>query len=136
MAGRTIWENVIIFVLLGVVVCFITPIIQAIVYKTQMSAAESNTESLVKIAKELYADLNREREVNLPFTVSFNEDQTYNLYENTTKIAENQSLTSGETPTSGNIIIDQNGDTTAKNIQFGNIVCNLEGEQVICTRNK
>jgi len=35
--GKNIWENVIIFVLLGVVVCFLTPLIQGIFYKSKIS---------------------------------------------------------------------------------------------------
>lgn len=133
--GKNIWENVIIFVLIGIVICFLTPLIQGIFYKSQVSGAKTSAETLVHIARVLYQDMSLEREIVLPFTVQFRENKTYDLYENTTKIASNQLVEKGERPTAGSIVIDQNGDVRAQNITFKDIVCNQEkGKEMICTR--
>ncbi len=133
--SEKIWENVIIFVLLGIVVCFLTPIIQGIFFKTQLSGAKSSAEKLVDTAKLLYQDQSLYREISLPFTIQFRENKTYDLYEKTSKIADNQLLDKGQRPTGGSIVIDINGDVTVQNITYGNIVCNMEkNKEMICVR--
>jgi len=133
--GKNIWENVIIFILIGVVICFLTPLIQGIFYKSQVSGAKTSAVTLVHVARVLYEDMSLEREIVLPFTVQFRENKTYDLYENTTKIASNQLVEKGQRPTGGSIIIDQNGDVRAQNITFKDIVCNQEkGKEMICAK--
>lgn len=135
--GKNIWENVIIFILIGVIICFVTPIIQGIFFSTQLSNAKSNATELVKMSRILYGELSLRREVVLPFSIEFNEDGTYNLYENTTKIADKQILTNGKGPKSGTIILDENSYVTAKNIRYGDIVCQKETTKTVnCFRQK
>jgi len=133
--GKNIWENVIIFVLLGVVVCFLTPLIQGIFYKSKISGAKTSAENLIDTAEILYQDLSLYREVVLPFTVQFRENKTYDLYENTTKIAANQLLEKGQRPTNGSIVIDSDGGIYAQNITYNDIICNMEkNKEMVCVR--
>ena len=133
--GKNIRENVIIFVLLGVVVCFLTPIIQGVFYKSQLSGAKTSAQELVATAKILYQDMSLYREVVLPFTVQFRENKTYDLYENTTKIASNQLLEKGKRPTNGSIVIDSNGNVYAQNITYDDIICNMQkNKEMVCVR--
>ena len=135
--GKNIWENVIIFVLLGVIVCFLTPIIQGIFYKSQVSGAKTSAEELVDAAQIVYQDLSLTREVVLPFTMQFRQNKTYDLYENITKIADKQLLEKGKRPTNGSIVIDKNGNVSAQNITYGDIICNMEiNKEMICVRQK
>ncbi len=135
--GKNIWENVIIFVLLGVVICFLTPIIQGIFYKSQVSGAKTSAEELVDAAQIVYQDLSLTREVVLPFTMQFRQNKTYDLYEDTTKIAAKQLLEKGKRPTNGSIVIDKNGNVSAQNITYGDIICNMEtNKEMICVRQK
>lgn len=133
--GKNIWENVIIFILIGIIICFITPLIQGIFYKSQLSGAQTSAKELVVVSRILYQDLSLSREVVLPFTVQFRENKTYDLYENTTKIADRQLLEKGRKPTAGSIVIDTAGEVYARNITFGDIVCNKDkGKEMTCIR--
>ena len=122
-SGKTIWENVIIFILFGVILCFLTPIVQNIFFKAQLKSAKSATEEAIHLTNTLYGELNILRDVSLPFTLSFNKNGTYNLYEGTTKISDNQLLEKGKAPTSGSVILDKDAEVTVTNMTFGKVIC-------------
>jgi len=133
--GKNIWETVIIFILLGIIICFLTPIIQTIFYSSQVSNAKANANEIVSAASVIYQDLSLERQVVLPFTLEFNEDGTYNLYERTTKIVANQTFEKDKGPSSGTVTLDENGEVSAKNITYKDIVCNRKKNKPMeCTR--
>ncbi len=136
--GKNIWENVIVFILLGIIVCLVTPIIQGLFYNSQVSGAKSSAEELVSSISILYGNFSMEREIVLPFTMQFRENKTYDIYEDTTKISSNQLLEKGNKPISGSIVMDKNGEIYAQNITYDNgIVCNMEkGKEMQCVRTK
>ncbi len=135
--GRTIWETVIIFVLIGVAIVFITPIIQKIAFDSQLSTAKTSAEDLMKQLSVTYEEYSLSREVFLPFMLEFNENGTFDLYEQTTKVANNQLLEHGKKPDAGQVILVENGETIIKNLVYGQIICNKEAnKQVECYREK
>ena len=119
MGNSKIWENVIIFILIGIAIIFITPIIQGIFLRSQISSAKIGVETVVKSTKVLYERHSLDREVLLPFVVEIQKDGKYDLYEQSSKIATGLTLDiKGEKPLSGRVIIDRDGATYARNVEF------------------
>ena len=138
MGKSKIWENVIIFVLIGIAIIFITPIIQGIFLKSQISSAKIGVETVVKFTKVLYERHSLDREVLLPFMIEIQKDGKYDLYEKSSKIATGLALDiKGEKPLSGRVIIDRDGAVYARNVEFRNAICNMEKDEVVvCARKQ
>lgn len=136
--GNKIWENVIVFILLGIVIILVVPIVQGIFVKSQVSGAKTSAEAAVKTAEVIYESYSLDREIVLPFTVEFKKGGKYDLYENITKIASDQVLDmNGKKPLSGTVIIDTDGATYAKNIGYSGILCNMDKDRImVCARKK
>ena len=125
--GKSIWENVIVIVLLGVIACFLAPIIINMYFTSQINSMSSNTTELLDDIAVIYGQYSISRDVNKPFTMSFNADGTYELYERTTKIASNQKLETGSfAPMGGSIILNEAAEPRASNIMYKNVLCNSQ----------
>ncbi len=125
-SGKTIWENVIVIVLIGVIVIFLAPIVEKIIYEVRISGITTVATKLTDEVNVMYSKLSMTREVNFPFTVEFNKNGTYNLYENVTIIERGQKISGIERlPSGGSITIDENADVSAYNIAYDDIICNM-----------
>ncbi len=135
-SGRTIWENVIVIVLIGIIAIFLAPIVEKIIYEVRISSTTTKATNLAEEINVMYSKLSMTREVGFPFTVEFNKNGTYNLYENAKVIERNQFMGSMEKlPSSGSITIDENAVVSAYNIVYGDVICNMEKKSTMkCIR--
>lgn len=122
--NQKIWENVIVFILIGIVICMVTPIIQLIFFKSKISGAESNAENLIDMVELLYAKASMNAQISFPFIVIF-DDGNYTVYSQTETNIINETIDfDGELPEAGAIIMYNDGSMSASNLTFGDIVCN------------
>ena len=67
--NEKIWESVIVIVLIGIIICLLTPIVQAIIFTSKVSSTETSAENLVNTVEILYAKASMSTQVSFPFIV-------------------------------------------------------------------
>ena len=126
-SGKTIWENVIVIVLIGIIAIFLAPIIENMIYKAKVSSATTSANILVSQANIIYTRLNMTRTVGLPFMIDFNDDNTYDIYEDIVITARNKKMDGvKKLPDKGSIVIDKGMQVSVRNLSYGDVVCNMK----------
>lgn len=122
--NEKIWESVIVIVLIGIIICLLTPIVQAIIFTSKVSSTETSAENLVNTVEILYAKASMSTQVSFPFIVIFDKGN-YTIYSQTEKNIINETINfEGKLPDAGAIIRYNNGTMSASNLTFGDVICN------------
>ena len=70
MSNRVL-ENIIIITLIGVIFCLVFPIVQRIIYKSDLEGVKASVYGNIDSVKLLYLTESNSDEIDLPFTVVF-----------------------------------------------------------------
>lgn len=125
MKGNKILENMVIFVLIGVVVIMLWPVLQKMFERAQIDAAENKVYTLVDNVKNLYLEENQNAfsEVSLPFTVIF-KDGSYKTICSGSEV-ELETKLKGKLPISGTILYGADSELSVINLEYKNFVCSM-----------
>ena len=135
MSNKTL-ENIVICILVGIVLCLLLPVVQKIVYKSQLEGAESSANGAIASVQVLFTKANLNEEIPLPFKVKYTKNG-YQTYARDKKIKLHTTITNdGEDPIDGEISISLTGDIVVKNLKFSHFTCNKETLKPLeCKRN-
>lgn len=135
MKERTV-EAIMIFVVIGISIIILFPIVQGMIYSSQQSGVESSAHGSIAAVQTLYAEASLKETVELPFTVVFSKDG-YGAYNGAEKIkVKNKITNSGTSPTEGQITIEITGKITVKDLKINKFTCNKgTNNEVKCKRN-
>lgn len=119
-------ENIIIIVLLLVICCFLFPIVYRTILNSEKGGAKSHVYVIIENVKVLYLNevADMENEINLPFTVEFNEN-SYKTYYNNQEVQLKYNLKEEKIqPTSGKITWETGDGISVTNLHYKNYICN------------
>ena len=136
LSNKTV-ENIFVIMLIGIIICFVFPIVQNTIYKAQLSGIESSVYGNISSVELLYIKANNNNEaLGLPFTVKYTED-AYIAYVGNKEYSLSESLTvKGRKPISGKIIIGSDGQISVENLQYEHFICDkAPNDEVNCVRN-
>ena len=110
---------------------------------TKKQAAETSTLGAFNMTKDYYTSVNLLDAVDLPFKVVYdkNESSGYTLYSANNKYTPSGGINlkiDGKLPESGSVEIKSDGEVEAKNLKFGNYVCNKKtiSSPIVCVKNE
>ena len=136
LSNKTI-ENIFILMLIGIIICFIFPIVEHTIYKAQLSGVESSVYGNISSVELLYMKAyNDNEQISLPFTIEYKGD-SYIAYVAGKEYNMKESLNiKGQQPISGQITINQSGEVSVSSLKYKNFTCNkAANDKVNCTRN-
>lgn len=130
------FEVIIICMLIGIIICLVFPIVEKIIYKSQLSGIESSVHGAISSVQVLYTKSSLKTDIELPFTVEYTEN-SYKLYSGISKITLKDKIDSkGRKPIGGKIVITKTGEILAKNLKFEKFTCNKEHLKMVeCQKN-
>ena len=130
------FEIIVIFMLIGIIICILFPVVQKIIYKSQLSGIESSVHGTISSVQVLYAKSSLTTDISLPFIVEYNK-KGYDLYSNSKKITLKEKIDNkGRKPIGGKIIVMPSGEILAENLKFEKFICNKQHlKNVQCIRN-
>ena len=113
----TLVELLAVITILGILATITVPIVINVFNSASESAFEDDAMTLSKAADNYYTSLTLESDTKLPLLVTFNSGKETNKYKNNVNNACETSSErlleyNGQTPDSGNIFIDSNGEVT------------------------
>lgn len=113
--GFTLVELLAVIAIIAIIATITTPIILDVLTDSRANAFKDNAMALDRAAQNYYSGTYISNNVKLPLLVTFNQNKETNKYiDNKTNTCEttNDRIIEygGETPDSGNIFIDKNGD--------------------------
>lgn len=122
-------ENGLVIIVLFVTIIVLFPSIEKIAEITKKQTAESSTLGAFNMTKDYYTSINLLDAVDLPFKVVYNknENEGYTLYSANSKYIPSSEINlkiEGKMPDSGSVEIKTDGEVEAKNLKFGNYICN------------
>ena len=134
MSNRVL-ENIIIITLIGVIFCLVFPIVQRIIYKSDLEGVKASVYGNIDSVKLLYLNESNSDEIDLPFTVVYT-SKGYKLYIGKSEYnANNKIETHGRKPIGGKINISPTGLITVTNLDYKNYICSMPpGGDLVCKR--
>ena len=134
--NNRVLENIVIITLIGIIFCLLFPIVQKIIYKSDLDGIKASVYGNVDSVKLLYLNESNVDEIGLPFTVvyDYNGYKTYigkDEYNTNNKIE-----THGRMPIGGSINITPTGLVTVSDLEYKNYVCSMPpGGELTCKRS-
>lgn len=132
-------ETVLVSVVIVIICWILFPSIIKIYNYSIKSTNETNTESAIKYAKDLYATLNLYTDVDAPFKIEFY-DGGYKLYSNGVEFTPINNVSvdaKRELPKSGYIVVNADGTAIAQKLSYiiGGYICNeIEDNRPVCKK--
>lgn len=127
---RMLEYGLVILVLFGILI-IMTPSLLEIINKSMCDSAKLNTEGTIDTIKQIYTTLNLTDEVALPFKMTY-KDGKYTLYENGEKYTVPNTVKieiDGKQASSGDVVINEDGEIEVKNLTFGLYTCNKSNKE-------
>ena len=135
MSNR-VFENILIVTLIGIIFCLLFPIVQRIIYKSEIEGVKASVYGSIESVKLLYLNESNADEIGLPFTVVYNENgyKTY-IGKNEYRAFYKMDI-HGRKPIGGTINITPAGLVTVTKLKFKNYMCSMPpGGDLTCKRN-
>ena len=117
--GFTLIELLAVIIILAIIALITTPIILNVVSDARLNSKANSTSGIMEAVKLAYAQNQSDKDlVTLPFTIDLSGEMKL-------PGTDRKIIYSGEKPTSGKIIMDQNGTIVAEGVKFdnGDYVC-------------
>ncbi len=124
MSNKTL-ENIVVVSLVGIIICFLFPIVQNIIYESEEKGAESSVYASIDSVKLLYVVESHKEKIDLPFSIQYNGDSYVAYIGNKPYSTSNKIENKGRKPISGKISIDPNENVTVTNLKINNFVCSM-----------
>ena len=134
--NNRVLENIIIITLIGVIFCLLFPIVQNIIYKSDIEGVKASVYGSIDSVKLLYLNESNASEIGLPFTVVYDND-SYKTYVGKDEYNTNNKIeTHGRKPIGGSINITPAGLVTVSDLKYKNYVCSMPpGGELSCKRS-
>lgn len=136
-------ENALVIIVLFAIIIVLFPTIQKMAEVTKKQTAETSTLGAFNMTKDYYTSVNLLDAVDLPFKVVYdkNESSGYTLYSANNKYTPSSGINlkiDGKLPESGSVEIKSDGEVEAKDLKFGNYVCNKKtiSSPIVCVKNE
>lgn len=136
-------ENALVIIVLFAIIIVLFPTIQKMAEVTKKQTAETSTLGAFNMTKDYYTSVNLLDDVDLPFKVVYNKNESsgYTLYSANNKYTPSSGINlkiDGKLPESGSVEIKSDGEVEAKDLKFGNYVCNKKtiSSPIVCVKNE
>lgn len=136
-------ENALVIIVLFAIIIVLFPTIQKMAEVTKKQTAETSTLGAFNMTKDYYTSVNLLDAVDLPFKVVYNKNESsgYTLYSANNKYTPSSGINlkiDGKLPESGSVEIKSDGEVEAKDLKFGNYVCNKKtiSSPIVCVKNE
>ena len=136
-------ENALVIIVPFAIIIVLFPTIQKMAEVTKKQTAETSTLGAFNMTKDYYTSVNLLDAVDLPFKVVYdkNESSGYTLYSANNKYTPSSGINlkiDGKLPESGSVEIKSDGEVEAKDLKFGNYVCNKKtiSAPIVCVKNE
>ena len=130
-------ENGMVIILLFIVIIILLPLLTTLISKAFNTSAKTNTEELIEFTKNVYTTINLTEEINLPFKIVFDNGK-YTVYTKNTEYKLNEKtkkMNKAKLPSSGSILIKEDGEVVIENVKFGLYKCNqTKQNKVVCNK--
>ena len=131
--GFTLIELLAVIVILAIIALITTPTILNVMENSRRDAAKDKAYGTIKAVQLAYTQAQVSYEVNMPYTVDFSKNEAGTSEGTTgyTHVAGQEVQASGEMPTAGQVLIDNDGQIYIKatesnyksGLKFGNYYC-------------
>ena len=136
-------ENGLVIIVLFIIIIVLFPSIKTMAEATKKQTAESSTQGAFNMTKDYYTNINMIEIVDLPFKIEYNKntEKGYIIYSSGREFTPVHNINlkiEGKLPESGSVEIKTNGEVEAKNLKFGQYLCNKKtiSSPITCTKEE